>query len=257
MIRRPPRSTHCISSAASDVYKRQEKNGIREDKYAVTALPQNEITKYITEPTNIKNILKEMNGYHDIGFEEYENRSQDTIYRILFFYPRFKALTQQQQIRQPIGGDYMNFPGLKHKGDYCKYVECKDSFDMISLNKDKETLEEYTLLDKFIRACETRVRTSKEYAGFVDYIRNVIGLDFCQVSSNVLGTDATIEMHHNFFTLYDYVAIIINYLKDTGQPVNSFRVADLVIQEHYDLNVQVIMVAVTTHETIHNPCTLR
>ena len=26
MIRRPPRSTHCISSAASDVYKRQGKN---------------------------------------------------------------------------------------------------------------------------------------------------------------------------------------------------------------------------------------
>eukprot|EP00826_Nyctotherus_ovalis_P020332 TRINITY_DN16372_c0_g2_i1.p1 TRINITY_DN16372_c0_g2~~TRINITY_DN16372_c0_g2_i1.p1 ORF type:complete len:189 (+),score=45.39 TRINITY_DN16372_c0_g2_i1:22-567(+) len=26
MIRRPPRSTHCISSAASDVYKRQEKD---------------------------------------------------------------------------------------------------------------------------------------------------------------------------------------------------------------------------------------
>ena len=26
MIRRPPRSTHCISSAASDVYKRQVKN---------------------------------------------------------------------------------------------------------------------------------------------------------------------------------------------------------------------------------------
>jgi len=24
MIRRPPRSTHCISSASSDVYKRQE-----------------------------------------------------------------------------------------------------------------------------------------------------------------------------------------------------------------------------------------
>eukprot|EP00825_Cyclidium_porcatum_P036018 TRINITY_DN37861_c0_g1_i1.p2 TRINITY_DN37861_c0_g1~~TRINITY_DN37861_c0_g1_i1.p2 ORF type:complete len:133 (-),score=17.85 TRINITY_DN37861_c0_g1_i1:36-434(-) len=27
MIRRPPRSTHCISSAASDVYKRQERRG--------------------------------------------------------------------------------------------------------------------------------------------------------------------------------------------------------------------------------------
>eukprot|EP00826_Nyctotherus_ovalis_P052617 TRINITY_DN6704_c0_g1_i2.p1 TRINITY_DN6704_c0_g1~~TRINITY_DN6704_c0_g1_i2.p1 ORF type:complete len:138 (+),score=25.92 TRINITY_DN6704_c0_g1_i2:31-444(+) len=28
MIRRPPRSTHCISSAASDVYKRQEKDRV-------------------------------------------------------------------------------------------------------------------------------------------------------------------------------------------------------------------------------------
>eukprot|EP00825_Cyclidium_porcatum_P025341 TRINITY_DN27581_c0_g1_i1.p4 TRINITY_DN27581_c0_g1~~TRINITY_DN27581_c0_g1_i1.p4 ORF type:complete len:101 (+),score=21.88 TRINITY_DN27581_c0_g1_i1:96-398(+) len=28
MIRRPPRSTHCISSAASDVYKRQEYMGM-------------------------------------------------------------------------------------------------------------------------------------------------------------------------------------------------------------------------------------
>ena len=31
MIRRPPRSTHCISSAASDVYKRQIKDNIEYD----------------------------------------------------------------------------------------------------------------------------------------------------------------------------------------------------------------------------------
>eukprot|EP00825_Cyclidium_porcatum_P020635 TRINITY_DN232_c0_g1_i10.p3 TRINITY_DN232_c0_g1~~TRINITY_DN232_c0_g1_i10.p3 ORF type:complete len:104 (+),score=37.71 TRINITY_DN232_c0_g1_i10:2-313(+) len=29
MIRRPPRSTHCISSAASDVYKRQTQNQLK------------------------------------------------------------------------------------------------------------------------------------------------------------------------------------------------------------------------------------
>ena len=29
MIRRPPRSTHCISSAASDVYKRQKDNALQ------------------------------------------------------------------------------------------------------------------------------------------------------------------------------------------------------------------------------------
>ena len=36
MIRRPPRSTHCISSAASDVYKRQSRvNAIIVDKLGV------------------------------------------------------------------------------------------------------------------------------------------------------------------------------------------------------------------------------
>eukprot|EP00826_Nyctotherus_ovalis_P029717 TRINITY_DN2357_c0_g1_i2.p1 TRINITY_DN2357_c0_g1~~TRINITY_DN2357_c0_g1_i2.p1 ORF type:complete len:149 (-),score=63.94 TRINITY_DN2357_c0_g1_i2:108-533(-) len=35
MIRRPPRSTHCISSAASDVYKRQAK-GSRLQKKGIT-----------------------------------------------------------------------------------------------------------------------------------------------------------------------------------------------------------------------------
>lgn len=147
----------------------------------------------------------------------------------------------------------MDFPGLKHKGDYCKYVECRDSYDMISMNKDAETLEEYSLLDKFIKSCESKIRTSKEYSAFVSYIKNVIGIDFCQISSNILGSDGvTIEMHHNFFTLYDYVSIIINYLKETGQPINTFRVVDKVIDEHYELNVPVIMVAVTNHETIHN-----
>ena len=37
MIRRPPRSTHCISSAASDVYKRQVYSIIEFLKYLQTA----------------------------------------------------------------------------------------------------------------------------------------------------------------------------------------------------------------------------
>jgi len=58
MIRRPPRSTHCISSAASDVYKRQGLNdeivaychvGIR-SAGAVSLLRENGFT-------NVKNLL--------------------------------------------------------------------------------------------------------------------------------------------------------------------------------------------------------
>eukprot|EP00826_Nyctotherus_ovalis_P065952 TRINITY_DN9719_c0_g1_i1.p1 TRINITY_DN9719_c0_g1~~TRINITY_DN9719_c0_g1_i1.p1 ORF type:complete len:125 (+),score=6.04 TRINITY_DN9719_c0_g1_i1:29-376(+) len=47
MIRRPPRSTHCISSAASDVYKRQ----IREVKNYLTKswwLPKSAFTTFLS-----------------------------------------------------------------------------------------------------------------------------------------------------------------------------------------------------------------
>ena len=44
MIRRPPRSTHCISSAASDVYKRQGRVGY----YAVQWAKQNGATVIAT-----------------------------------------------------------------------------------------------------------------------------------------------------------------------------------------------------------------
>eukprot|EP00825_Cyclidium_porcatum_P008078 TRINITY_DN1403_c0_g1_i16.p1 TRINITY_DN1403_c0_g1~~TRINITY_DN1403_c0_g1_i16.p1 ORF type:complete len:139 (-),score=32.34 TRINITY_DN1403_c0_g1_i16:178-594(-) len=39
MIRRPPRSTHCISSAASDVYKRQELNMAEKNQKDIQRTP--------------------------------------------------------------------------------------------------------------------------------------------------------------------------------------------------------------------------
>eukprot|EP00825_Cyclidium_porcatum_P022895 TRINITY_DN25165_c0_g1_i1.p2 TRINITY_DN25165_c0_g1~~TRINITY_DN25165_c0_g1_i1.p2 ORF type:complete len:117 (-),score=15.06 TRINITY_DN25165_c0_g1_i1:77-427(-) len=47
MIRQPPRSTHCISSAASDVYKRQEYMGLGNSIYLKRRTLVNEIDKVI------------------------------------------------------------------------------------------------------------------------------------------------------------------------------------------------------------------
>ena len=55
MIRRPPRSTHCISSAASDVYKRQV---LREDSngqvYVFVLIQPDEKDGYTTEKRSVK-----------------------------------------------------------------------------------------------------------------------------------------------------------------------------------------------------------
>eukprot|EP00825_Cyclidium_porcatum_P007225 TRINITY_DN13619_c0_g1_i1.p3 TRINITY_DN13619_c0_g1~~TRINITY_DN13619_c0_g1_i1.p3 ORF type:complete len:113 (-),score=14.04 TRINITY_DN13619_c0_g1_i1:300-638(-) len=48
MIRRPPRSTHCISSAASDVYKRQHNNKLRFCQIALSQDPSLLLLSYYT-----------------------------------------------------------------------------------------------------------------------------------------------------------------------------------------------------------------
>ena len=51
MIRRPPRSTHCISSAASDVYKRQEAHFTEEVMSDLYCYAQNKKEKKDQEET--------------------------------------------------------------------------------------------------------------------------------------------------------------------------------------------------------------
>ena len=74
-------------------------------------------------------------------------------------------------------------PNIEYAGDFAKYVEAADSrHDCISFYKPAEYFsisENYT---KFIKACEKTVRTTPDYKAFIDYVKTVIGLDFCQES---------------------------------------------------------------------------
>ncbi len=145
-------------------------------------------------------------------------------------------------------------PNIEYKGDVSKFIEAEDDpYSNIMYYKDKEYFVDEILYSKFIKATERVVRTSKEYSDFVKYLKNVVGLNFCQVFSKVYDTDATVEMHHGpIFTLYDVTSIILNWFLNHGYKINTFRVANKVIQEHYDLRVQVTMLTITPHEAVHN-----
>ena len=61
MIRRPPRSTHCISSAASDVYKRQDYiKSVKDNNQK--SLPVEDV-KVISSSVNMKKP-----GYYTVQF---------------------------------------------------------------------------------------------------------------------------------------------------------------------------------------------
>ena len=148
----------------------------------------------------------------------------------------------------------MEFANIKYIGDVSKFIEAEDDpFAAISLNKDVDYFQDDANYTKFVKKCEQNVRSSKEYRIFISYIKNILGINFCMVSSSIYDTDATIEMHHGpIFTLYDITSVILNYFLKTGKKINTLRITDAILQEHFELRVQVVMLATTNHEAAHN-----
>lgn len=149
-----------------------------------------------------------------------------------------------------------NIPNIEYKGNFSKCVGARDSNEeIISFYKPKEyfyTTENYT---KFIKSCEKTIRKHQDYTRYKDWLMTKMGLNFCQVSRDIVDTDGsvTIEMHHGpLLTLFDYVSIITNKKVTNGEKVTTFRVADEVLEEHYALRVQTVMLALTNHEAVHN-----
>ena len=80
MIRRPPRSTHCISSAASDVYKRQVDSADRVKGYEVA---RNDYV--LIEPEELKDV--QLESTHTIEIEHFVPRSEiDPVYHDSSYY---------------------------------------------------------------------------------------------------------------------------------------------------------------------------
>lgn len=148
----------------------------------------------------------------------------------------------------------MNFEGIVYNEDVSKFIEAEDDPNAaISLNKDLDFFRDENDYVKFVKKCEQLIRQSPDYSIFVRWVKDVVGINFCQVSSQIYDTDATIEMHHGpVFTLYDITSIILNDFMRTNRKINSVRIADKVISEHFDCKVQVVMLAITNHEAAHN-----
>lgn len=149
----------------------------------------------------------------------------------------------------------IGIPNIKYCGNYSKEIQAEDCmFDNITMYKPNDFFLLSENRNKFIKACERMCRNDEDYSHFVNYIINVIGIDFCQVSSEIYGEKGIdIEMHHGpLFTLYDYASIILEEFIRNNKRITTFRIVDQLLQEHYDLHVQVVMLAVTNHEAVHN-----
>ena len=140
-------------------------------------------------------------------------------------------------------------------------VDSGNSSYYIPFYKDDEFFSSYENYIRFIKAVEKLVRKHTFYKKYISYLINVVGMNTCQVLSNISVSDSgkskedvTIEMHHGpILTLFDICAIVTNYLMhQPNTNITTFSVANIVLEEHRLNNVRVVLLAKTVHDMVHN-----
>lgn len=141
----------------------------------------------------------------------------------------------------------------KEKSEFVKNIKLTKPMDMeyyVPLQNDKE-------IHKFITRVEKLIRSSMEYRDYMQFLKEHVGLDSCTFLNSVGGSQSknnriSIEIHHEPFTLYDYVAAVLNKFRDEGLPINDLNIADEVMLLHYENKVGLVPLAKTMHQAVHN-----
>lgn len=151
-----------------------------------------------------------------------------------------------------------DLPGIKYtKGITNPTVDSKNASYALEFEKDRDYFMILENFVSFVKAVERIFRSSVQYKKYVHYIKFVVGMKRCQIHANIEESDETgeklaLEMHHGpIFTLFDIVSIIVDDQLKRGNRITTFGIADLVAQEHFDNNVQVVMLCKTCHELVH------
>lgn len=136
-------------------------------------------------------------------------------------------------------------------------LDSNDSIYELPFYKDAEFFYNLDNYVYYIKGIEAMVRRSKYYKRYVAFLKKDLGMNFCQVKGNIQENEddkhELIEMHHGpILTLFDYVAIIVEYYLVNNKPISTFNIANEVIQEHYNLHVQTVMLCETAHQEVHD-----
>ena len=152
----------------------------------------------------------------------------------------------------------MNLPNIDYKKiNTTPIIDSDTSLYTLPFYKDSDYFANLDNFVGFVKAVESLVRTSKYYSRYIAYIKNDIGLNFCQVLSNIKQDDeeskVEIEMHHGpILTLFDYICILIDWSIYHNKKITTFSLANRMLEEHFNNNVQIVMLSKTVHEEVHD-----
>lgn len=116
-----------------------------------------------------------------------------------------------------------------------------------------QDLYDDSLINKFIKKTEYLIRHSAEYTDYLSLIKtNYNILNYDNVQSNIGDADASIEIHHYPFTLYDIVDIVMTHHIAKKENFTSFTLAKEIMDLHFSHKVGFVPLATTNHELAHS-----
>lgn len=121
----------------------------------------------------------------------------------------------------------------------------------LTFYQTRDTLADMDRYKAFIDNCTHRFRKSRMYKSYKSYLMSM-GLDRCQVIGNIQDGMANIEMHHNFLTIYDITILISQHILNTVGRCTTFDIVALLMQEHRNNNIPIVMLSETVHQLYHD-----
>jgi hypothetical protein len=125
-----------------------------------------------------------------------------------------------------------------------------------SIFSDSFCFQDYydeALMRKFIKSTEAIIRQSKEYNDYLALIKtNYSILNYDNMMSHIGSGDASIEIHHYPFTLYDIVEIVMSHHIARGDNFTSFDLAKEIMNLHFRHEIGFVPLTTTNHELAHD-----
>ena len=116
---------------------------------------------------------------------------------------------------------------------------------------NKDSIMDIDILRNFLKNAEYRFRSSREYKAYKDHLMR-LGLTNSSVHSNLNSEMCSIEMHHCILSLFDIALMITWHMVNTVGHITSFDLVQLLILEHRQNNIPVIMLDETSHQMYHS-----
>lgn len=139
-----------------------------------------------------------------------------------------------------------------------RYIEPKE-VEYINLPTIEFTKPHYVFFTpkdrvKFVKRVESICRGSFEYKEFVGYLVDNIGMNFCSAFNNISKDTIKkigIEIHHEPFTLFDIVNIVVEKWLQLEKPLDPIGISEEVMRLHYEGKIGLIPLSLTVHELVH------